>query len=316
MVLFPRYNARSQLKSTTNPMKSSLLNSLILSAFLLSPLHADSSFDNTDKFAWSANTGWISLRHDRPSSPEGVLFGEAYLSGFAYAANTGWINFGDGTPSNGHTYSNLSNDHGVNHDGAGNLSGFAWSANTGWINFGWATTSDVNRPRVNLSTGEFSGYAWGANTGWVNLGTGKLTAQSMHCPDSDNDGIADHWEQAHFGNLTTVNATSDHDGDGASDVAEYAANTDPDDNASYLKITSQTYNAGLTQVTLVFTSNENRRYRIEYSEDLNITDPWANSSHGTFSPDSGNTTTKTVTFTATAETQYFFRAVAVRPLSP
>ncbi|MGB0993400.1 MAG: hypothetical protein ACPG32_13150 [Akkermansiaceae bacterium] len=279
-------------------------------------LLADTSFDNTDKFAWSANTGWISLRHDRPASPEGVLFGEAYLSGYAYSANLGWINFGDGTPSNGHTYSNASNDHGVNHDGTGNLSGYAWSANTGWINFGWAAAANANRPKVDLATGVFSGYAWSANTGWVNLGTGKLTAASMHCPDTDSDGIADHWEELHFGNLSTVNSTSDHDGDGVSDPSEYAANTDPDDASNYLKIISQNYNVGYTEITVVFTSNPNRRYRIEYSADLGITPPWTNSPLGTFSPDSGTSTTKTFTFAATTEAKYFFRAVAVRPLSP
>ena len=113
-----------------------------------------------------------------------------------------------------------------------------------------------------------------------------------------------------------MNATSDHDGDGAGDVAEYGADTDPDDSSSYLKIISQTYDAGYTEVTLVFTSNDSRLYRIEYSEDLGATDPWTDSALGTFSPDSGTTTTRTVTYAATPETKYFFRAVAVRPLSP
>ena len=115
--------------------------SLILLLAATSAALADTTFDNTEKFAWSANTGWISFRHDRPSSPDGVTFGGAFLSGYAYPANLGWINFGDGSPDNGHTYSNVGTDHGVNHDGQGNLTGFAWSANTGWINFGWATAS-------------------------------------------------------------------------------------------------------------------------------------------------------------------------------
>ena len=246
----------------------------------------------------------------------GVVFGEGYLSGLAYAANTGWINLGDGSPSNGHTYQNTSNDHGVNHDGSGELSGYAWGANVGWINFGWAGPSDSDRPRVNLVTGEFSGHVWSANIGWINLGTGRLVAQSMHCPDVDGDGISDHWEQAHFGDLTTVNAGSDHDGDGMSDVAEYGANTNPDDSASYLRIVSHSYDAGYTQATLEFTSNESRLYRIEYSSDLGVMDAWTDSPLGTFHPDTGSTTTKTVTFSAAAETKYFFRAVAIRPLTP
>ena len=39
--------------------------------------------------------------------------------------------------------------------------------------------------------------------------------------DTDNDGIADSWEMAQFGNLTTANATSDYDRDGYSDLQEF-----------------------------------------------------------------------------------------------
>ena len=45
--------------------------------------------------------------------------------------------------------------------------------------------------------------------------------------DSDGDGLPDDWELAQFGNLTTANATSDTDGDGTSDLAEYLAGTSP-----------------------------------------------------------------------------------------
>lgn len=45
--------------------------------------------------------------------------------------------------------------------------------------------------------------------------------------DSDGDGIADAWEMAHFGNLTSVDATSDHDHDGITDVKEFAARGNP-----------------------------------------------------------------------------------------
>lgn len=276
---------------------------------------ADTTFLNADKYAWAANTGWISFRHDQPSSPEGVVFGESFLAGFAYSANTGWINLGDGTPTNGHSYSNAATDHGVNHDGAGNLSGFAWAANTGWVNFGWATSADLNRPRVNLLTGAFSGYAWSANTGWVNLGSGVLTTASMDCPDTDTDAMADHWEWANFGNLGVATALTDKDGDGVLDKDEYAAGTDPNDNASSFKIISLSYNAGYTQCTLEFTTTPTRMYRIEYDDDLGITPVgiWTNSSFGNFAPDAGATTTKVVTFPTGSKK--FFRAGVVRPLS-
>ena len=275
---------------------------------------ADTTFDNTSKYAWGANTGWISFRHDRPSSPEGVVFGGAFLSGYAYSANLGWIHFGDGTPENGHAYSNTGTDHGVNHDGAGNLTGYAWSANTGWINFGWAAPSDSNRPRVILSTGVFSGYAWSANTGWVNLRTNLLTSQSMQSADTDNDGIPDWWEMLHFENLTTVDETTDTDGDGVPDLAEYAADTDPENANSFLKIVTHSHDTGISQTTLTFTTTPSRRYRIEYSNDLGQTDPWTDSALGTFPPDAGATTTKILAYPGNPKK--FFRAVAVVPLAP
>ena len=45
--------------------------------------------------------------------------------------------------------------------------------------------------------------------------------------DSDHDGMADEWEQAHFGNLTTAAVNHDSDGDGVSDLDEFAHDSDP-----------------------------------------------------------------------------------------
>ena len=47
--------------------------------------------------------------------------------------------------------------------------------------------------------------------------------------DTDGDGLPDEWELAHFGDLTTASATSDFEGDGTSDLAEYVAGTSPTD---------------------------------------------------------------------------------------
>lgn len=60
--------------------------------------------------------------------------------------------------------------------------------------------------------------------------SGSITVASGMV-DQDNDGIDDRWETTHFGNTTTVNATSDYDRDGYSDLVEYlngaAATNDP-----------------------------------------------------------------------------------------
>ena len=284
------------------------------SVLLLTPLPAASTINPTNKFAYAANAGWINFRHDQPSSPNGIVFGDYFVSGFAYGANFGWVDLGDGTPANLIRYqNNNATDYGVNHDGLGNLSGFAYGANIGWINFGWASLGDANRPRVNLLTGAFSGFAYSANTGWINLGAGFLGTDTMTFTDTDTDGIADAWEVTFFNNLTTATATSDFDKDGATDKNEYISNTTPNDINDYFKIVSSIYNGGFTQATVVFTTKATRLYQLETSNALGVLpDVWTNSALGTFAPDAGTTTTKLISWPGTAKK--FIRAAAVKPL--
>lgn len=287
---------------------------LFLIAALLCPpaiTYAQSTINTTQKHAYGANTGWLNFR---PSATDGVVVGEAFLSGYIYAANFGWIQVGDGTPANGHTYSNTSAaDSGVNHDGTGTLGGYAYSGNIGWVNFGWATANDPNRPHFDLLTGQFSGYAYSGNTGWINL-AGNLTTDTLASPDIDSDGMADAWEMQKFGNLTLAGIGTDKDQDGQSDAAEYAADTNPNAVAEYLRIISQTYNSGVTQVTLQFaTTRPTRTYQIQTSTTLlnGGAGGWANSG-AEFLADPGSTTTKMISFTGGP--RRFFRVLAQKPL--
>ncbi|MES2920404.1 MAG: hypothetical protein V4819_02590 [Verrucomicrobiota bacterium] len=285
-----------------------------LLVLLTASLPAASTIDSTNKFAYAANAGWINFRHDQPSSPNGIVFGDYFLSGYAYGANIGWIHFGDGTPDNLIQYQNNSASNcGVNHDGSGNLSGYAYGANIGWINFGWTTIGNENRPRVNLLTGAFSGYAYSANIGWINLGTGYLITNTMTLTDTDADGIADAWELTYFGVLTTATAATDFDKDGATDKNEYLSGTTPNNSNDYFKIVSSTYNGTHTQATVVFTTTASRLYRLETSNALGASpDVWTNSAFGTFAPDTGATTSRIISWPGTAKK--FIRAAAVIPL--
>ena len=271
--------------------------------------NANSTISSADRHAYAANAGWIDFR---PSADNGVRVDETFLSGYAYAANFGWIHLGDGSPENGHSYSNNSStDYGVNLAADGNLSGFAYSANIGWIAF----EQQWGQPTMNYSTGRFSGYTYATNAGWIALDTpsSDLAAASIAAPaDSDSDGIADAWEQSKFGNLASATATSDADRDGATDLREYLAGTEPADADSHLRIVSHSYNTSNQTASLTFTSAPNRRYLIEHDSDLQGL--WTDSGFGLLSPDSGANTSRT--FAHPASSRLFFRVQARKPLNP
>jgi hypothetical protein len=88
-------------------------------------------------------------------------------------------------------------------------------------------------------------------------------------PDSDGDGMPDDWEQAH-GLMVGVNdADGDPDGDHMTNLAEYEAGTDPQDNKSYLKIDSIIPpGAPAGTVTLSFGVVPGKSYTVQFSDVL------------------------------------------------
>jgi len=278
------------------------LTALLLALNVLAS--AQSTISSSDRYAYAANAGWIDFRAD---STNGTRVLDTCLIGYAYAANFGWINLGAG-PANGHTYSNSSaTDCGVNLSPSGLLTGFAYAANVGWIQF----EQTHGQPTLNLVSGKFTGHAYSANLGWIALDTttSDLATTTIARPDSDLDGMPDAWEQLYFGNLTTAGATTDSDGDGSGDTAEYAAGTLPKDATSFLRITAHAYpNPG--QANLTWTSVPTRLYRVEHDEDL--LGMWTNSSLGIIPP-TGYLTSGTVTGLSPVPRR-FFRAVAILPI--
>jgi hypothetical protein len=88
-----------------------------------------------------------------------------------------------------------------------------------------------------------------------------------------------------------ADADSDQDGDGASDVAEYTALTDPNNWEDLLKVLEWSYTKDLSHIKVKFTSSLGRMYLIESSDDLV---KWKSSALSVVSPDEGGATCREV----------------------
>ena len=269
---------------------------------------AATTIDATNQYAYGANVGWLNAR---ANATNGAAVGQYFCTGYVWSANCGWIGLGNG-PTNGWNYSNASAaDWGVNHDCAGYLWGYAYGANVGWITF----EQSWGRPRIDLRTGNLSGYAWSGNVGWISLSNAQAFVQTdafFPGPDSDGDGLPDPWERSRAGNLTTLSGGShDQDGDGATDVAEYGADTDPLDDAETFLITAYSQSAG----TLQWTTRSTRLYRVE---DTNQMPSGVSGSWGAFDAYYGPYTTspQEISLPGIPDPAHVYRVKAVPPLIP
>lgn len=93
-------------------------------------------------------------------------------------------------------------------------------------------------------------------------------------PDSDGDGMDDDWEMAYFTSLGR-DGTGDFDGDGASDLAEFRAGTNPSKDASVLRVITLTTfgNQAQRNTTVIWTAIPGRTYRVQIKETVN--EGWA-----------------------------------------
>ena len=79
--------------------------------------------------------------------------------------------------------------------------------------------------------------------------------------DSNNNGLPDWWEQQYFGQLIGTNFNADSDQDGANNLAEWFAGTNPTNAASALRLTAAR-GPGNTSVLLQWPSISGRFYRL------------------------------------------------------
>ena len=79
---------------------------------------------------------------------------------------------------------------------------------------------------VSHEKAEFVGNGYMASITYTYDDSGNILNVWIESPgaellDTDKDGMDDDWERFYFGDLTIANATTDSDGDGYSDLAEY-----------------------------------------------------------------------------------------------
>lgn len=91
--------------------------------------------------------------------------------------------------------------------------------------------------------------------------------------DTDADGMPDVWEVTFGLNPTLSDANQDPDGDGAGNIAEFTAGTDPADRLSALKLTWQRMPSD-GGVTLTWPSVLGRTYHLEFAVRLAPQDAW------------------------------------------
>jgi hypothetical protein len=97
--------------------------------------------------------------------------------------------------------------------------------------------------------------------------------------DLDGDGIEDAWANGHFGHspLSLAEKLADSDGDGASNLSEFIAGTNPTDAASVLRVTARF--AGRA-ATLEWPCVDGKSYRVFLSGDMRT---WREVPNPTFS---------------------------------
>ncbi len=156
--------------------------------------------------------------------------------------------------------------------GAGTLVYLHFKVNSGAVpgmtgQFAIADRGVSGQHAVNMS--------WGGGT--VSQSNGVLRVVSL-VQDTDGDGMPDWWEETFFGNPTGALATSDDDGDGQTNAAEFRAGTSPTNPAEFLRITSV---EGGPPFVVEFSTVLGKTYRVEYSDDLDGWFPLASGVPGT-----------------------------------
>lgn len=125
--------------------------------------------------------------------------------------------------------------------------------------------SSLHQVSGQFGTEPFPSFATRFNQALLNPPTTlDLDVTVVRDDDTDTDGLLDDWEQFYFSSLTNA-ASGDFDLDGASNEAEFLADTDPTRAASVFHVT---YQRAVQQSELRWSNLPSRRFEIQFSDNL------------------------------------------------
>jgi Tol biopolymer transport system component len=137
---------------------------------------------------------------------------------------------------------------------------------------GWTSRASKPTLSANNSTIAFQSWSSGLITNDLNRGQDVFMVVVAAATDSDGDGIPDAWTQQYFGHPTgqagdLSRAEDDADGDGMTNLQEFAAGTNPLDPGSAFR-TTITLVIATNRVTLNWPASAYSGYRVQFKNDL------------------------------------------------
>ncbi len=146
--------------------------------------------------------------------------------------------------------------------------------------------------RTNLPPGEYT-VTWNPVTDYwtpepqtaeLGVSTHALVFTGTYTfPDENENGISDLWEERFFGSVTPRPSTQDSDQDGATDLQEFLAGTDPTDPTSLFLVNFPAEQLNRT-VQISWATVEGRQYTLEGSTEFGIWIPFEDPIRATGQP--------------------------------